>query len=445
MIAFIVGVFSLSFFVAGADCPPPPWAKAQQPSFAQLFTTTTVRMDFRHFITDGVETIEPDGFFREGKWPGNPGRLLDQSMYGEHVFQMKTTEGKLIYSRSYSSLFAEWCTTDEAKRGKQRIFEESVRFPKPQEPVVLEIVARKRNGESRVVWTYEYRGRLDALSPEDPDAKVVNLHNGDADPASSLDIVIVTDGYTKAQAEKQDADLRRFAGVLLEAQPYAKHEDSIAIRAVTRFSPSSGPAEPRKKLKTSSLVATTFNTFDSARYLTVGNDRELRRLAAMVPYDTILVMVNTARYGGAGIFRSFAVFVSDNDFDEYVFLHEFGHSFAGLGDEYYTSSVAYSDFYPKGFEPWEPNITAMLDGRASVKWAAEIPEDVPVPTPEQSRYAGVTGVFEGAGYAAKGLYRPALDCLMFSKRLQDCCHVCSCAVEWMILEETGKENEGHGN
>ncbi len=143
-------------------------------------------------------------------------------------------------------------------------------------------------------------------------------------------------------------------------------------------------------------------------------------------------MVNSSRYGGAGIYNFFSIFVADNEYDEYVFIHEFGHGFAGLGDEYYTSSVAYSDFYPRGVEPWEPNVSAALKGPERVKWKALLTPDIPLPTPEKEEFGDKVGVFEGAGYSAKGLFRPALDCKMFSKKRKDFCPVCMAAVEAML-------------
>jgi hypothetical protein len=154
---------------------------------------------------------------------------------------------------------------------------------------------------------------------------------------------------------------------------------------------------------------------------------------------------------------------------DYVFVHEFGHSFAGLGDEYYSSDVAYTDFYPADVEPWEPNLTALLEGR-DLKWGHLVADGTPIPTPwekalydslvtvrgdldtesatydedvakidaersgilEESAYSGKVGAFEGAGYASEGVYRPALDCRMFSKSLAPFCPVCMEAIERMI-------------
>ncbi len=305
--------------------------------------------------------------------------------------------------------------------------------------MTLELVTRDRRGGEDLIWSYKYLGRLDGLTPPAPGVTVLDLHRGSASPAENLDLLLVADGYDASQQDKLRADLRRFADALLDAPSFAAHRDRISVRALAYATEGNGPAEPRKKLKGASRVGASFNTFGSERYLTVSDPRALHKLAALAPHDALVVLVNTARYGGAGIFRAWAVFPSDNDFDDYVFIHEFGHSFGGLGDEYYSSSVAYNDFYPKGVEPWEPNITALLDGPDSAKWNALLDEGVPVPTPERPEFSTSTGVFEGAGYSARGLYRPALDCIMFSKKMQGFCKVCGCALEWMIMEEVSQD------
>ncbi len=168
----------------------------------------------------------------------------------------------------------------------------------------------------------------------------------------------------------------------------------------------------------------TFNMFDLPRYCMTEDLWAIHDAASHVPHDAVLLMANTSRYGGGAIYNHYTVFVSDNEYDDYLTVHEFGHGFGGLGDEYYSSSVAYNEFYPRGVEPWEPNITALVD-REHLKWAAFVEAGTPVPTPEDDpKYAGKVGAFEGAGYAAKGLFRPAKDCKMFSKGNRDFCRVC---------------------
>ena len=222
------------------------------------------------------------------------------------------------------------------------------------------------------------------------------------------------------------------------------------------------------------------------------DNRAVRDIAANVPYDALVIMVNHDRYGGGGIYNLFCTFTAHSDWSDYLLLHEFGHSFAGLADEYYSSSVAYNDFYPRGYEPEEANITALLDPD-DLKWGDLVDPETELPTPwgkevydqedtayqeerkllneaiakastsgapaekvaelednearhaaihaqwaqeylARSRWAGTIGAFEGAGYSSTGLYRPALDCLMFSRRVQPFCQVCERAVKEMVLQ-----------
>ncbi|RKY53654.1 MAG: peptidase M64, partial [Candidatus Neomarinimicrobiota bacterium] len=164
------------------------------------------------------------------------------------------------------------------------------------------------------------------------------------------------------------------------------------------------------------------------------------------------------KYGGGGIFNLCSCcYIHDDEKEQswwpnYVFVHEFGHAFAGLADEYYSSAVAYNEFYPPGVEPWEPNITALLDPE-NLKWKKLVEPDIPIPTPwnkekydkiprsqskdkeallHKQEYWGKVGAFKGAGYASEGLYRPYLDCRMFSKSLTGFCPVCSDAIVKMI-------------
>jgi hypothetical protein len=267
---------------------------------------------------------------------------------------------------------------------------------------------------------------------------VIDLHGGGADPAAAVDVVIVPDGYTVEELAKLEADARRFSRVLLEHAPFDRHLDEIAVRLVAAFSRESGPDEPRKGIYRDTVVDTTFDTFRSPRYLTASNMKLLREVASLAPYDTIFVMVNSNRYGGGGIFGTYSIFTADSEYAEYVMIHEFGHGFGGLGDEYYSSATGYDEFYKEGSEPWEPNVTAVTD-REQLKWRHLLTPDVPIPTPDEAQYDDVVGLFEGAGYKAKGLYRPTRDSKMFHKGLLPFGPVNEAAIETMIAYFTGGE------
>lgn len=237
------------------------------------------------------------------------------------------------------------------------------------------------------------------------------------------------------------ADAGRFSQTLMAHAPFNKYASSISVRLIEAFSEDSGPDEPRKGIFRNTIVDTTFDTFFSPRYLTTANQKKLREVAALASYDTIIVMVNTNRYGGGGIFGAYSIFPSDNEYDEYVLLHEFGHGFGGLGDEYYTSSTGYDEdaFYAKGLEPWEPNITAEVDAK-NLKWNHLLTPNVPIPTPDTDLYDSAVGLFEGAGYKTKGLYRATRNSKMFHKGLLEFGPVNEAAIIRMIHYLTDGED-----
>ena len=399
----------------------------------------TLRIDYLHTGTFGVEEVSLDALVREGPWAGSRTVLLDPSDGGKHLVTVEAQgEGGVwapIYSRGFGSLFAEWQTTAEAKKGLRRAFHESVRVPFPKQPVLVVLATRDAQGQFADVARFEvdpasYRILPPRFAPGS--FPVVTLQEvGPAETA--LDILILGEGYTAAEMEKYHRDLRRFARAFFETPPFRERQDSINLRALDLVSAESGPDEPRKGIYRDTALHVTFDTFGSARYLTTIENRNMRDIAGTAPYDAVFIMVNTSRYGGAGVYGLFSIFPSDNEYDEYVMVHEFGHGFAGLADEYYSSSVAYEEFYPAGVEPWEPNITALLDPD-DLKWADLKAAETPCPTPaDEATYGGgLIGCFEGAGYQPKGLYRPALDCKMFSKGAAPFCGVCGRALRQMI-------------
>lgn len=402
--------------------------------FDQFFEDKTLRIDYFSTGTKKGEIISLDALREEPFWAGSKKNLLDRFNNGKYmvkVFDLATNQ--LIFSKGYATLFGEWLTTDEATRGFKRSLHNSILIPYPRNKVQVTISTRDKENILQEIYSIVIDPKFSNIKKDRPykNVKVEKiLYHGD--PSKKVDLLIIGDGYAKNEAEKLRRDARRFTDIFFRHSPFKEKKDQFNVWMVEAISEDSGPDDPRKGIFRSTAVGSSFNTFDSARYLTTAENRRMRDIASNAPYDTIVIMVNTSQYGGGGIYNHFSVFASDNEYGAYLFVHEFGHGFAGLADEYYSSQVSYSDFYPPGVEPCEPNITALLD-KENIKWKEFLTPGIPIPTPEdKEKYEKVVGCFEGAGYAAKGLYRPMIDCKMFSKGHVAFCTVCKKAISDMI-------------
>lgn len=405
------------------------------PTYETFFTDDAMRIDVIHTGgRGGAEEFSLDDVRREEGWPGRRTDLVDPTGYGQYRFRVyDAASGRLIFSQGFASLFGEWLTTEEALR-LRRSMHESLRFPFPRGPVSVALDARDRQGLMQELFRVEVNPSDHNVSWErTEDWPVLDIVVG-APPAQAVDVLILGDGYTAEEMPKLRADARRFAEVLFEYEPYRSQRDRISVRAIEVESRESGTDEPRKGIWRDTALSCSFNTFDSERYLTTEDNRALRDLASLAPYDAIVVMVNTARYGGGGIFNLYNIFAADADYAEYIFIHELGHSLGALGDEYHDPGATSYDeemFYPRGVEPWEPNITALLDP-ANLKWGDLVVAGTPIPTPSTAEHVDRIGAFEGAGYQTRGLFRPCFDSIMFHKVHMGYCAVSERAVGRLI-------------
>ena len=443
-------------------------------SFDKFFIDKTMRIDYYHTGTKGTETISLDRIYEEGMWAGSTTNLADVLNLGEYlvrIFDVATTS--LIYSRGYCSMFQEWQTTDEALAGLYRTFHESVRLPFPKNKIQLTISRRDKNMNFREIFT----AAIDPNNPTEinhekkriPFTVVPLMKSGDSH--RKVDIVIVGDGYRKEDMEKFRKDARHFNDLMFSTSPFKERKDDFNVWAIEVVSQDSGIDKPDKNIWKNSALGTTYNTFGSARYVLTEENRALRDICALAPYDFITILVNDNRYGGGGIYNLYTTTYTRGDTEgmdwqmDYVYVHEFGHSFGGLADEYYNSQIAYNEMYPKGVEPWEPNITVSTD-RENLKWRQMVDKPTLIPTPwekgkydslgrekakldrlapdyyekrkplyeaeqnllKNSPYAGKVGTFEGAGYASQGIYRPSIDCRMFTLSLVPFDPVCTAAI-----------------
>jgi hypothetical protein len=229
------------------------------------------------------------------------------------------------------------------------------------------------------------------------------------------------------------ADAERSASYIFSEEPFQSLRDQFNIRAVKSASPDSGTDIPGQGIWKNTVMNSGFYTFGIERYMTTMDYKSVCDVAANAPYDQIYILVNTDKYGGGGIYNHYSISAADNLQSRAVVIHEFGHAFGGLADEYYTSAVAYNDYFPLDVEPWNPNLTTLVDFDS--KWKDMVPEGTPVPTPAEDQYKDVVGVYEGGGYVAKGVYRPMIDCRMHTNDAVFC-PVCSTALRKMVARVT---------
>ncbi len=398
--------------------------------YDKYFKDKALRLDYYHTGTDSTETYSFDELITEPYWAGSKTNLIDTFEYGKYFFKVYLVKNdSLIYSHGYSTLFGEWQTTDEAKT-TTRTFSESVIFPFPKEKVRVEFYSRSRDGEW--VKKFEY-----IVSPFDKyikrDRRLVYpsfdvLVSGP--PENKVDIVLLPEGYTEEEMGKFIEDCRRFAEAVFSFSPYAENKDKLNIRGILAPSQEKGADNPGTQTWKSTLLNASYYTFDTERYLMTRDYKSVCDLAANAPYDQIYILVNSKKYGGGSIYNFYNVSVTGSSFAPKIMIHEFGHGFAGLGDEYYTSETGYNDFYNLKAEPWEPNLTTLVDFDS--KWKDMMKKSTPIPTPDIEKYYHTVGVFEGAGYVAKGVYRPYHDCLMYSFSGKAFCPVCTRAIRRMI-------------
>lgn len=461
---FIISIVSLS---------------ARDLKFEDFFIDKTMRIDYNHSGTSKEEHFALQEILSDGVWPGSQSRLIDNLNLGIYFFEIFDKKSKtLIYSRGFSSIFAEWQTTSDA-HVNWGTFNESIRFPWPVKPV--EIVLKKRDSKNKfnVVWDLTI----------DPDSRYVNnadiKHTEKVDIIlesgaihNKIDLVILGDGYKLDEMDKFQKDARRLTEALLNTEPFRSRKDDFNIRAVETPSVESGISKPHHGIYKRSRLSAQYSSFDSERYVLSFDNHSIRDAASSVPYDFMVILVNEHTYGGGGIYNLYTTVSADNLFSDYIMIHELGHHIAALADEYYTSSVAYEAPNLKS-EPWEANITTMPD-KNKLKWKDLLDASIPLPTnwhktdfdnyelkvqktrdslrsmqvPENiieelfmrqlkkenelfslEKYNDKVGAFEGAGYAAKGMFRPQIDCIMFTRHL-NYCKVCRSTLEKVMDEYT---------
>jgi hypothetical protein len=468
-------------------------AQTPPPSFAGDFIDKAMRIDMYHVGDAKEELMTIDQIYQEEIWPGTFANLIDPYGCGRYVLKVyDVASNRLLFAGGCDDQFSEYKTTTPALNGVKRVFERSVRFPYPKRPVLVVVEARDKQNILHPIFNT-------TINPADYHIIRETTAAGDwiyealksGDPHDKVDFVFLAEGYTAADKDKFKTDVDRMTAFLFTVEPYKSAKARFNVRGVFRPSAERAMDEPRQNAYKKTMLDASFNAFDLDRYMLIEKDHRMHEVAAQVPYDAIIVLVNSKRYGGGSIALDYCVTTVDNQRSLEVFVHELGHSFGFLADEYYTSEVAYNDFYPKGVEPLEPNITALLDPER-VKWKDLLSPGIAIPTEYgkdrietaqgerqknrkaqadeiaaakkkglseveikkiQDRYAEAdkplaktiadtraqyaslndkVGVFEGAGYAAKGLYRSQVNCIMISNPKNEFCAACRQAIARMI-------------
>jgi len=398
--------------------------------FEHYFLDKTLRLDYFHSGDSENDFYSFDELLEEPFWGGSKNNLIDDFDYGNYKFTVRDIKSNLvIYSRTYSTLFKEWQTTEEAKN-TSRTFSETVVFPFPQQPVRVEFFGRDENNKFDKKFSY-------VVDPGDYFIKKERAYEFDSfdvlingKPSEEVDIVIIPDGYTVEEMKLFKKDCEKFAGYLFNSSPFKENKDKFNIRGVFAPSKESGTDLPGENIWKNTIMNSRFYTFDLERYLMTSDNKTLRHIASNAPYDQIYILVNHDKYGGGSIYNHYSVCVNNNQYEEFTFVHEFGHGFASLADEYYTSDVAYQDFYSLDIEPVDPNLTTLKDFES--KWKDLVDDETPIPTPATEEYKNVVGAFEGGGYVQAGVYRPMQDCTMKSIIVDKFCPVCKRALQEMI-------------
>ncbi len=393
-----------------------------QINFSDYFLPKTLRFDYNRAGDAKNEEIFFEQLKEEPHWGGSKTQLIDNFNFGDYMLQVfDSTETKLLYSRGYSSLFREWQDTKEAKKIK-RTYYESVVMPFPKQKVVLKLQNRNKKNVFETVYRLEIDPENYFIVKEEPKKYKTEKIFDSGNPNEKLDIVILPEGYTQNAMDKYKSDAERFIKYFFKVEPFKSNKNKVNFWLVYAPSEETGTDIPAKNIWKSTVLNTHFYTFDSERYLTTRDVKTIRDLSAHVPYDQIYILVNTAKYGGGGIYNYYNLCSSDNEYSEEVFTHEFGHAFAALGDEYPYGQEKAEDIYDMSVELWQANLTNLVDFDS--KWKDLVDKKTPIPTPNKEKYRNKVGVFEGAGYVYKGIYRPVYDCKMRSNSTKTFCPVC---------------------
>lgn len=399
--------------------------------FADHFADKTLRVDYIFNGNASGQAICLNGLSALPTWAGRKHHLAELPLQGNgQIIMRNAASGKTIYTTSFSSLFQEWLETDEA-RNVTKGFENTFLLPYPLQPVEIEITLLDPRRNVRASMKHIVHPN-DVLIEQKGNSHITPhkylLHNDS--PEKCIDVAILAEGYTlqEMQTFYEDADIA--CKSIFDHEPFKSMKKRFNVVAVASPSTDSGVSVPRLNEWKHTAFGSHFSTFYSDRYLTTSRVKAIHDALAGIPYEHIIILANTEEYGGGGIYNSYTLTTAHHPMFRPVVVHEFGHSFGGLADEYFYDNDVMTDTYPLDIEPWEQNISTQVDFAA--KWKDMLSENTPIPTPAEVSENYPIGVYEGGGYSAKGIFRPAENCRMRTNEYPAFCPVCQRALRRII-------------
>lgn len=400
--------------------------------FDDTFLNKSLRLDYFHTGDKTNDIYSFDELFEEPYWGGSNVNLIDTFEYGNYYVRVfDVASNNLIYSRGYNSLFGEWQTTNESKE-VWRTMSETVVVPFPKNDARIELFKRNWEGEFEKKFEYVFKTENYFTNRETQNKYPNFSFHKSGKSSEKIDVVIVPEGYSADEMGKFVEDCKKFTNDMFAYFPYSENKDKFNIWGIMAPSQESGVDIPGEGVWKNTQMNFGYYTFDSERYLMTYDNKSVRDLAANAPYDQIYVLVNSTKYGGGAIYNYYNVSVNSNSKSAAILIHEFGHGFVGLADEYFDSSTSYNDYYNLDVEPWEPNITTLVDFDKKWKHLMKKRTAIPTPDPEKEKDMDKLGVYEGGGYVSKGVYRPRYDCMMKTFKGDTFCPACAEAIQEMI-------------
>ena len=409
--------------------------------FSAHFVEKTLRIDYIFAGNAEQQFVTLDELSKFDGWAGRRVNLDRVPVRGNgeiKIIDPKTN--KTIYRNTFSSLFQEWLVTDEASQ-ITKSFEATFLLPFPKQEVFAEVTLLDNKGEKQTSLRHR-------IVPDDKLIRNMNgretapheylLKSGSAEEC--IDIAIVAEGYTAEEMDIFMRDARTACDEIFRYEPFASHKEKFNVVAVKIESKQSDVSVPQDGIWRQTALNSNFHTFYSPRYLTTNSVHLIHDSLVGIDYEHLIILANTDTYGGGGIYNSYTLTTAHNPQFKPVVVHEFGHSFGALGDEYFYEHADHTEnTYDLRYEPWEQNITSLVDFES--KWKDMLDKHTSIPTePTDKRKEKYTvGVYEGGGYMTKGMYRPAVVCRMRDNVATQFCPVCQRAIERIIIYNTERE------